>query len=147
MAKVNTTTDKSPATPPKQLTAAELREQLRLINEQLAEANTRELQPKIDDIKTKFDAILVLVEDVQGMDENYVPPFMVRVEREELTEDTIKPFLGTDGKSIGDINGHFKGGSKKIGIKITKMIEDKIIVKSDVPKQNGRGTMTIYKKK
>lgn len=131
----------------KQLTASEILEQMELLKAQLTEAKSRELQPKKDDITIKFAELVALVAQVQKMDVTYVSPFSVRVDRQELTNDNVLSFVGTDGKNIGEIVQTFKGGGKKVKAHIKTMLDDKKLVETKQPKANGRGTLTIYKKK
>jgi hypothetical protein len=141
MAKNNTNT--SP------LTTAQIREQLKLLNAQLAEASQLELQPKKDDVTKRFTELVALVKEVRELDVLYVSPFTVRVDRQELTNDNVVSFLGTDGKNIGEIIQTFKGGGKKVKAWIETMLSatPKLLVKAEQPKANGRGNLTIYKKK
>jgi hypothetical protein len=131
----------------KQLTASEILEQMELLKTQLNEAKSRELQPMKDNINTKFDELMKLVMQVQGMDITYVSPFIVRVDRQELTNEKVLSFVGTEGKNIGELVQTFKGGGKKVKAHIGTMVSGNKLVEVKQPKANGRGTMTLFKKK
>lgn len=131
----------------KQLTASEILQQMELLKAQLSEAKSRELQPKKEIINTKFAELVSLVGEVQQLEVTYVSPFSVRVDRRELTNENVVSFLGTDGRNIGELCQTFKGGGKKVKAHIETMLTAKLLLETKQPKANGRGTLTIYKKK
>ena len=130
-----------------QLTSTELRQQLELLKVQLAEASKKELQPKKDEVSKKLNDLVALVKEVRELDITYVSPFTVRIDRQELTNENVLSFIGNEGRNIGELCQTFKGGGKKVKAHIATMVSGKQLVETKQPKANGRGTMTLYKKK
>lgn len=143
--KKNTITveSKTPATPQRSL--AEIQLAMKQLEQEMEAARQAELEPRRNDITTKFEELNKLVEEMLSLDESYVPPYSIRTERQQLTEENVTTFLGVDGQPIGEINRAFSGGSKKVKAFVDGLLAAKKIVTADVPKANGRGTMTVYK--